>query len=654
MLLLKSIHRVNNALRFLITLPARLITHNNYGRVSCNILKKAVLVLILLCAAFAYADADKKDRTKASQVGQSVIVPPGTLPTGANFSRYSISPPPDDTVNVCGTSAVLTSTTIPGYSNPTWSDGSSGTSFTATSSGTYWWQVTGTNIVVNGDFSSGNTGFTSSYTMPSSCSGCCCGILSNEGTYGVNTNPHNLHTNFVSTGDHTSGTGKMLIVNGASTANVTVWKENITIQPNTNYVFSVWATSVTSANPAVLQFSINGNPLGTVALSPSLANGTWQYFTTVWNSGSVTGTVPIALVNQNTASNGNDFAVDDIVFAPVYRQNVVVNLNPIPVLTLSGPNTSCSSFDITQTINGYDTNTYTYTYTDSSGKTVTDPKHITQSGTYTITEQNKSTGCQSLPKTTTVSILSPPTAPTASPVTICTGNTANLTASAPSGIYQWYDPSGNPVGNNANYATPVLVTGTYNYKVTTSSGGCPSQPTTVTVTVLPASPAPTAPPVTVCTGNQATLNATAPGGPYQWYDPSGNPVGSGSASYTAPLLAAGTYNYKVTSLVSGCPGPSTTVTVTVLPTPPPPTAPPVTICTGNTATLTATAPGGPYQWYDSSGNPVGNNPSYTTPVLTTGSYNYTVTSSFGGCPSQPTNVPVTVTPLPPTPTVQSQ
>jgi len=375
--------------------------------------KKTVLVFVLFGIVFAHADIHKKKGTKAEipALDQSVTTLLEAPLTGSGFFRYFLPLPPDETVNACGTSVVLTSETIPGYSNLIWNDGSTGTTFTATSSGTYWWQVTGSNIVTNGDFSSGNSGFTSSYSMPSSCSGCCCGILSNEGTYGVNTNPHNLHTNFTSMGDHTSGTGKMLIVNGASVANVTVWKENITIQPNTNYVFSVWATSVTSSNPAILQFSINGSPLGTVSLSSSLADGTWQYFTTVWNSGSTSGSVPIALVNQNTATSGNDFAIDDIVFAPVYRQNIIVNLNPIPVLTLSGPNNGCNSYDITQTINGYDPNTYIYTYTDPSGQTVTDPQNITQSGTYTITEQNKSTGCQSQPKTTTVTITPSPPQP---------------------------------------------------------------------------------------------------------------------------------------------------------------------------------------------------------------------------------------------------
>jgi len=316
--------------------------------------------------------------------------------------------PADTTISACGSSIVLHSSSIPGFSNPSWNDGSTGTSLTVTQSGTYWWQETGTNIVTNGNFSAGNTGFTSAYTFmttASPCPGCCCGALSSEGTYSVGTNAHTLHTNFTAFGDHTSGSGKMLIVNGASATNVQVWGQNITVVPNTDYVFSTWVTSVNPASPAILQFSINGTPLGsTINLSSTLADGVWQYFTTTWNSGSNSGTVPIALVNQNTAANGNDFAVDDIVFAPVYRQNVIVNFNPIPVLTLTGPAAACGLYDLTQTITGYDPATYTYIFTDSSGNIISSPQAITQSGVYTVIEQNKVTGCQSLPKQITITI----------------------------------------------------------------------------------------------------------------------------------------------------------------------------------------------------------------------------------------------------------
>ena len=344
---------------------------------------------------------------------------------GISFSNPNrflslIAAPATDTVNACGTSTILSTTTIPGYSNPIWNDGSTGTSLTVNSSGDYWWQVTGTNIVTNGDFSastssSATRGFTSSYTYRSTsynCSGCCCGVLSIEGTYSITTDPNNIHTNFTSFGDHTSGSGKMLVVNGASTANVTVWTQNITVVPNTDYVFSAWATSVNPQNPAMLQFSINGSPLGGT-INPTSVDGNWQYFTTVWNSGTNSGTLPIALVNQNIATNGNDFAIDDIVFAPVYRKNIHVVLNPIPVLALTGPNSACGTYDLSKTIVGYAPTTYTYVFKDSGGNIITpaNASAISQSGTYTITEQNKTTGCTSLPVQTTVTISPNPVKP---------------------------------------------------------------------------------------------------------------------------------------------------------------------------------------------------------------------------------------------------
>lgn len=338
--------------------------------------------------------------------------------SGTNASRIAVLfAAPTDTVKACGTSTTLTTSTVAGYSNPIWNDGSTGNSLTVNTSGDYWWQVTGVNVVVNGDFSASSSarGFTSSYTYKSNsstCTNCCCGILSLEGTYGINTNPNSLHGNFASMGDHTTGTGKMLIVNGASTANVTVWNENIVVLPATDYVFSVWVASVNPTAPAQLQFSIDGVPLGTT-ITASATTGLWQYFTTTWNSGTHAGTLPIALVNQNIAANGNDFAIDDIVFAPVYRKNIHVILNPIPVMAVTGPKTVCGKYDLNQSIVNYDSATYSYVFKDSQGNVIpaTNTTAVTQSGTYSVTETNKQTGCTSAPVNIIVTIKPNPPKP---------------------------------------------------------------------------------------------------------------------------------------------------------------------------------------------------------------------------------------------------
>lgn len=169
-------------------------------------------------------------------------------------------------------------------------------------------QKQGTNLVVNGDFESGNTGFSSDYIYepPPNTMG---------GTYYTGTNPNAWNMGMDACPDHTSGTGKMLLINGSSTLNTSIWKETINILPNVNYAFSVWVQSIHAANPAQLKFSINGIQVGTLLYAPS-TTCSWQQFYVVWNSGNRT-KAEISIVNQNTALNGNDFAFDDISFAPV-------------------------------------------------------------------------------------------------------------------------------------------------------------------------------------------------------------------------------------------------------------------------------------------------------------------------------------------------
>jgi gliding motility-associated-like protein len=179
------------------------------------------------------------------------------------------------------------------------------------------------NLIVNGDFELGNTAFSSNYTYnPTS--------VWNEATYAVTTNPQIVHPNFAACSDHTSGSGNMMVVNGAGTANITFWCQSVAVQPNTDYAFSTWLTTVVTSSPGIMQFSINNIQLGTPFTAPS-TNCTWQQFYVIWNSGSAT-TANICIVNQNTATSGNDFAIDDISFKPfcVATDSVTVSIKQVP------------------------------------------------------------------------------------------------------------------------------------------------------------------------------------------------------------------------------------------------------------------------------------------------------------------------------------
>jgi hypothetical protein len=159
------------------------------------------------------------------------------------------------------------------------------------------------NLVTNGDFEAGNTGFGSDYLYNVPTDG--------QAQYSITTNPRLVHPAFAIFGDHTTGVGNMMVVNGSDSTTDRVWFQNgIGINANTTYFFSTWIRTVFDQAPAQLKFSININSIGTTFTAGSIADG-WQQFSASWNSGAAT-TADISLVNQNTAFSGNDFALDDI------------------------------------------------------------------------------------------------------------------------------------------------------------------------------------------------------------------------------------------------------------------------------------------------------------------------------------------------------
>ena len=160
------------------------------------------------------------------------------------------------------------------------------------------------NVVVNGDFEAGDTGFDSDYVfhIPTV----------NQAEYSITTSPSLVHGGFSSFGDHTSGSGNMMVVNGSSDTTDRVWYEDdLAVLAGTTYYFSTWIASAHPASPAQLAFSINGTQIGATFMA-SATTGIWQQFYATWHSGAAT-TADVALVNQNTAFGGNDFALDDIV-----------------------------------------------------------------------------------------------------------------------------------------------------------------------------------------------------------------------------------------------------------------------------------------------------------------------------------------------------
>lgn len=218
-----------------------------------------------------------------------------------------------------------------------WDNGSTAVNRSVFNFGTYYCKASqlGSDLVVNGNFDLGNSGFTSDYSEGT---GGTWGPISDPGTFLVTNDPHNAHTNFQTFNDH-SGNGNMLVVNGSGNPNQSVWCQSIVVSPNTDYNFSAWVANCVVPVP-LLQFSINGTPLNNV-FSPPTTVGLWTQFSAQWNSGTNANAV-ICIVNQNISPPGNDFALDDIFFQPIctFTDSINILSKPVPTLVNAGKDTS--------------------------------------------------------------------------------------------------------------------------------------------------------------------------------------------------------------------------------------------------------------------------------------------------------------------------
>lgn len=304
----------------------------------------------------------------------------------------SVSPPSapvdagPDTLYICpGDSIQLTATGAVFYN---WSPASSLDNAyisnpTASPTATTTYVVTGgipsNNLVVNGDFESGNTGFTSDYDFTTT-------DLVPEGTYSVVTDPNPLHPSFVGN-DHTSGTGGFMAVNGSTTPGDNVWCQTVPVNPNTNYNFSTWIATLVANSPAELEFSINGVTLGNPITAPASLN-TWIQFFEPWFSGTNT-VAEICIVNNNTIAGGNDFGLDDIVFTAVcYGEDSVTVVVNTPVQVDLGAPVDTLCLGSTQVLNA-GAGFASYLWSDgSTAQTLS----VSTAGVYSVTTTDQN-GC---------------------------------------------------------------------------------------------------------------------------------------------------------------------------------------------------------------------------------------------------------------------
>ena len=411
-----------------------------------------------------------------------------------------------------------------------------------------------------------------------------------------------------------SGSSATLQASGTPTGGTYAWSNggtgsSITVTPTatTTYTVTYTVNGCSATQPSIV--TVNQLPIVTTTNSTICSGGTATLSATAnppggvftWSTGATGNSIS---VSPTTTTNYTvSYSVNGCNSGPVTSQVIVT---PAPTVSINNA-TICAGSSGTLTATPSTTGgTYLWSTGASTQQITVNPAVTT---TYSVTYT--AAGCSPVTAAGIVTVNSTPTV-TSSNQTICSGNTATLQAAGTptGGTYAWSN------GGTGSSIT-VTPTATTTYTVTYTVNGCSAtQPSIVTVNQLPIV---TTTNSTICAGGTATLSATAnpPGGVFTW--------STGATGNSISVSPTTTTNYTVSYSVNGCNSTPVTAQV-VINQPPTVSVNSVTICEGNTATLTATpsAIGGTYLWSTN-----GNTASITvSPVSTT---NYTVTYTISGC-----------------------
>ncbi len=178
----------------------------------------------------------------------------------------------------------------------------------------------GPNLVNNGDFSAGNTGFTSSYIFQPT-------IALGNGQYSIRNSTNLINSQWACT-DHTNGLplGNFMVVDGGNTN--ACWRTNVNVVQGRQYSFCAFVNNLVIptknfADP-VADLWINGSFLASVNL-PEIPD-VWVNLSASWTSLS-NGTAIIEIRPGIASSNaGFDFAIDDIVFHECFTDTTCTTL----------------------------------------------------------------------------------------------------------------------------------------------------------------------------------------------------------------------------------------------------------------------------------------------------------------------------------------
>ena len=404
----------------------------------------------------------------------------------------------------------------------------------------------------------------------------------------------------------------------------------LTATPGSSYLWSNGATSqsITVFNPGNYSCTVNAggacisqtNVITVSNLAGSTLTIATSGTTTLCQGQTVTLTSSTPSVSWSTGATTQSITVNSAGtytatptaagFCPA-PSSVTVAVNPNPTVTVTGTTAFCQGGSV-----NLGTSTAFTNYNWSNGQT-TSTINVTSGGSYavTVTDVNGCTANNNL----TVTMNALPSPAISGDFDFCQGIGSNITATAGFNTYAW--------STGANTST-INVSFAGNYTVTvTDANGC-SNSTSQLITVynnpLPFINGTTA----ICQGANANLVANPAGLNYVW--------STGSTSSSIQPATASTYTVTVTD-GNGCSGTASQL-VNVNANPTPAITGSLSVCTGSTSALAATAGYTGYLW--STGD-------ITAGITANTSGNYTVTvSDANGCTGS-TSVNFTVLPFTP-------
>ncbi len=403
-------------------------------------------------------------------------------------------------------------------------------------------------------------------------------------------------------------------------SNITVQNKSKTIHKNyLNYYLRAYNYQGTDTIISTNKFPVNNNiryvPSGSITANPSLTfcsgqpvgavltvtNSTGNSYQWYLNNSILTGQ---NLINYTATQLGTYYCQIKSTngcsnnTTPVTIQTVAI---PTATITAVGSTTFCQGSSVI--LNAGSVSGLTYQWknngTNISGATLSSYT-ATTAGNYAATVTN-SNSCSANSNTINISVQANPTV-AVSNATICSGNTANLTATG-ANTYIW------DTGATTS-SISVSPTVTSNYLVTGTTNGC-TNTKTVSVTIKN-TPTIAVSNATICSGNNTNLTATG-ATTYSW--------NTGSTTSSISVTPNVNTNYTVTGTTNGCIN-TKTVSVTVKATPTVAVSN-ATICSGNSANITASG-ATTYSWNTGSAT----SSISITPNVNT---NYTVTGTTNGC-----------------------